>query len=41
MNDKGGCYAAYLLEPVEHPLDAVALPVTPPVCFLWNAVTFS
>lgn len=31
---------AHLLEGVEHPLDAVAVPVTPPVCFLRNAVAF-
>ncbi|WP_415544464.1 hypothetical protein [Gluconobacter cerinus] len=33
--------AMHRLEPVEHPLDAVAGPVTLPVCFLWNAAAFA
>lgn len=32
---------AHLLEFVEHPLDAVAVPVTPPVCFLWSTAAFA
>lgn len=36
-----GCDAAHLLEVVEHPLDAVAVPVTPPVCFLWSTAAFA
>ncbi|KXV29543.1 hypothetical protein AD938_01800 [Gluconobacter japonicus] len=32
--------AAHLLEVVEDPLDAVAVPVTLSVCFLWNTAAF-
>ena len=36
-----GYDAAHLLEVVEHPLDTVAVSVTPPACFLWKASAFS
>lgn len=35
-----GCNTPHLLEFVEHPLNAVAVSVTPPVCFLWNTAAF-
>ena len=36
-----GCNTPHLLEFVEHPLNAIAVSVTPPVCFLWNTAAFS
>ena len=36
-----GCDAAHLLEFVEHALDAVTVPVTPPVSVLWSAAAFA
>lgn len=36
-----GCDTAHLLELAEHPLNAVTVPVTPPVCFLRRAAAFT
>lgn len=36
------CYdAAHLIEPVEYPLDAVAVPIAFPVCLLRSAMVFA
>lgn len=32
---------SHLLETVEHPLDAVAVLVAPPICLLWSAAAFA
>ena len=36
-----GCNTPHLLEFVEHPLNAIAVSVTPPVCFLWSVAAFA
>lgn len=36
-----GCNAAHLLKPVEHPLDAIAVPIAFPVCLLRSFTAFA